>query len=157
MLVSVLSVVFRSYVTMTAFDTFSDYQPKSADGKFIIPAVSELFKSLEFNFDQMLKGFRNEFLNLFEEQDKKISKLQSENCELRRKVEKLESRIDDNDAYERKDTVIISGKAVPPVDRSEDCATLACELIKKNLNYVVLPTDISTVHRLGEKKSFSWS
>ena len=149
----VSSAVFCSDVTMTAIDALSNYQPKSADGKFIVPAVTELFNSLEFKFDQMLKEFRNEFVNLFKQQDEKILKIQSENRELKQKLEKLESRIDENDAYERKDTVIVSGTAVPPVERNEDCATLACDLIKRNLNYVVLPTDISTVHRLGEKKS----
>ena len=114
---------------MTTIEALSDYQPKSADGKFLIPAVTELFKSLEFNFDQMLKGFRNEFFNIFKEQDKKILKLQSENSELRQKIEKLENKIDESDAYERKDTVIISGKAIPPVDKNENCATLACEII----------------------------
>ena len=49
--------------------------------------------------------------------------------------------------------MIISGKTVPPVNKDEDCKSLARELIRKNLNYVVSPTDISTVHRLGEKKA----
>ena len=140
-------------VKMATLEALADYQPKSADGKFFIPAVTELFKSFEFNFDQMFKQFRNEFVNLFKERDEKISRLQSENREMKLKIEKLENKIDENDAYERKDTVIISGKAVPPVDKDEDCTTLACELIKNKLNYVVSPTDISAVHRLGEKKA----
>ena len=60
----------------------------------------------------------------------------------------MENQIDENDVYERKDTVIISVKFLSPVDKDELCATLTCKLIKDHLNY-----DIFVIHRLGEKKT----
>ena len=50
-----------------------------------------------------------------------------------KKIKCLENKINDNDADERKNTVIISGKSIPPVDEDEHCATLTCELIKDHL------------------------
>ena len=75
---------------------------------------------------------------------------------MHKKIEKLEDKIGCNDAYDRRDTIIISGKSVPPpspVGRDENCPLLACDLIKENLNYVISPNDISVVHRLGDKTS----
>ena len=137
---------------MDNLDSLSGYQPKSVDGKFILPAVIGMFQALKEKIDVMFGDIRKEFVNLCREQDARIDRLGEENTFLRQKLEKLENKIDDNEAYERKDTVIISGKAIPPVSNDENCLMLTCQIIKDNVNYIVSPTDISVVHRLGEKK-----
>ena len=138
---------------MENLDALSEYQPKSVDGKFMLPAVVKLFQGLQEKIECMFGEIREEFINICKERDLRIEKLESENVVMKKKIESLENKIDENDAYERKDTVIISGKSVPPVDKDEHCATLTCKLIKDQLNYVVSPNDISVVHRLGERKT----
>ena len=134
-------------------DALSDYQPKSVDGKFMVPALVNLFKGLQEKIEGMFAEIREEFITICKKSDSRIDLLEQENLELNRKIEKLENRIDENDAYERKDTVIISGNSIPPVDKAEHCASLTCKLIKDQLNYIVSPNDISVIHRLGEKKT----
>ena len=128
------------------------YQPKSVDGKFLVPEILSVFQSFQYKFETMFDQLRTELLSVSKEQREKIEHLEAENIVLHKKIEKLEDKIDCNDAYERRDTVILSGKAVPPVGRDEDCSLLTCKLIKDKLNYVISPNDISVVHRLGDKK-----
>ena len=134
-------------------EDLNDYQPSSKDGKVLVPAVLSIFHTFQAKMDDMFKELRSEFLKACSERDKKIEKMDGEIVLLKKKVGILEAKIDDSDAYERKDTAIISGKAVPPVQRDENCLDLVCQLVKDKLNYVVAPTDISVAHRLGEKKS----
>ena len=67
-------------------------------------------------------------------------------------MKKISSLEDKNDAYERKDTVIISGTALPPADTDEHCVTLTCQLIEDHLNFLVSPNNIYVIHQLSEKK-----
>ena len=48
-------------------------------------------------------------------------------------MDKLEIKIDDNDAYERRDTVIISGTAVPAVANNENPLELMLSLVRHKL------------------------
>lgn len=63
----------------------------------------------------------------------------------------MEEKIDDADAYERRDTVIVSGKAVPTVTDGESCLQIVSDLLKNELKLIVPATDISTAHRLGKR------
>ena len=134
-------------------DGLNDYQPKSQDGKVLVPAVLSIFQSFQTKMDEMFKELRDEFMKACSERDKKIERMDGEIVQLKKKVSILEAKVDDSEAYERKDTAIISGKAVPPVQRDENCIDLVCKLAKDKLNYVIAPTDISVAHRLGEKKT----
>ena len=137
---------------MDHLTALNDYQPKSVDGKFLVPELLSVFQSFQYKFETMFNELRSELLVVSKEQREKIEGLEAENIVLHKKIEKLEDKIDCNDAYERRDTIIISGKSVPPVGRDENCALLTCNLIKEKLNYVISPNDISVVHRLGDKK-----
>ena len=99
----------------------------------------------------MFEDLRDELLRTCNnDQHKKIENLESENISLNRKIDNLENKIDEQDGYKRRDTVIISGMDVPSVNKKEICTLLTCSLIKDMLNYVIFPQDISVVHRLGE-------
>ena len=91
------------------------------------------------------------FLTYVKERDIRMDKLESEYVEMK-KIRSQEDKIDENDAYERKETVTISGNAIAPVDEDEHCATLTYQLFKDHLIYVVSPNVISVMHRLGEKR-----
>ena len=138
---------------MESLNALSDYQPKSVDGKVIVPAILSIFESFQFKFETMFSDMRVEFLNVCAERDVKIDKMNTEIFQLKKKVDVLEQRIEQNDSYERRDSVIISGKAVPPVQRDENCLDLTCQLVKEKLNVIISPSDISIAHRLGEKKA----
>ena len=63
----------------------------------------------------MFADIRTNFFNLCREQDARIYQLGEENVMLRQKIVRFENKIDDNEAYERKDTVNISGKRTPRI------------------------------------------
>ena len=60
--------------------------------------------------------------------------------------------MDDNDAYERRDTIIIAGQGIPEVSQGEICSNVVRNLIQEKLNIVIQNNDISTAHRLGPKR-----
>ena len=79
--------------------------------------------------------------------------LEAEKCKkkLNEKISSLEDKIDATEAYERRDTVILSG-AIPPVSTSENIRQVTVDLIKsKYRNIDISPNDISICHRLQTK------
>ena len=57
--------------------------------------------------------------------------------------------MDDQDAYERRDTVIVSGSSLPEVSPGENSREVALRVLKDKIKVELQPTEISTVHRLG--------
>ena len=66
---------------------------------------------------------------------------------------KLEERIEEGESYERRDTLVFSGKTVPACSTSENVSNLVCSLIKENLKINIQPQEISLSHRLGSKST----
>ena len=71
-----------------------------------------------------------------------LQKLETENKQMHRIM-------DDADQYERKDSVILSGTAVPDMTSSEDTHDLVQRLLKNHLDVDIVKQDINTTHRLG--------
>ena len=90
-------------------------------------------------------------MNQLNDKSELIASLQDEVSHLKSTISKLEGRIDDADAYERRDTLIIAGEGVPVVTVGESCTSIVGDLIKHKLKINVAPGDISTAHRLGKK------
>ena len=109
--------------------------------------ISRLRMEMETRIDSMKEKFFKEL----ETKNAKIEKLEQEVVNLRRNVITLEDRIEDNDAYERRDTVIISGTEVPAVRDDEIPAVVTCNLLKDKVGLVIQPEDVSVAHRLGRK------
>ena len=83
-----------------------------------------------------------------QDKDEKISKLEQT-------ITTLENKLDATEAYERRDSIIISG-AVPNVaqGREENSIEVAVDIIKKKLTTIEIdPKDISVAHRLQSKPS----
>ena len=59
--------------------------------------------------------------------------------------------MDDSDAYERRDTLILSGPAIPPVERGENCAAVVKKLLKDQIRMEVNESEFSVAHRLGAR------
>ena len=144
------------------FTAINGLQLTSKDGKTLVPAIIKLFegfvKRIEVVMDEMRKDFvgkidvmREDFTKIITESDTKVTALQREVASLKKTVTKLEEKVEENDAYERRDTLIISGKKVPIVQNGENSAEMAIKCLKDNLNLVVSPGEVSVAHRLGAK------
>ena len=100
---------------------------------------------------QEFSKLRNEFSESLRSKTQEIDQLKSQVGELRQKVDKLETNLDDADAYERRDTLIISGSSVPAATTGENCSSLVQNLARSALSIELPLTEINTVHRLGKK------
>ena len=98
------------------------------------------------------KQVREDFSNLMTSKYEEISLLKQEIAELKSVVSIIENSVDEADCYERRDTIILSGRLIPEVVDSENVATIARNLVKKYVNVTVPVTGINTAHRLGLKK-----
>ena len=121
-------------------DKLLDSSKLSKEGKAIVQLITGHIDIL-----------REEFGDIFREKDKEISNLKLELRSLRVKMAILEERHDDADAYERRDTLLISGDGVPHVAAGENCNALVCSIVKEKLKINIFPNDISTSHRTGPK------
>ena len=84
-----------------------------------------------------------------EEKDKQIKDLTCEVNGLKSKVCELEANIDSVDQYERRDTIILSGPALPPETNNELTNNVVISAIKDNLRINISESDLSITHRLG--------
>ena len=112
----------------------------SEDGKIILAAMREEWSKQKIKFSDMI-DVKNAAIEL----------LQSEVTSLKGRVAKLEDKIDDSDAYERRDTVLFSGEGLPAGSPTENLPAIICGLVKEKLKFSIAPGDISTAHRLGKK------
>ena len=94
---------------------------------------------------------KSEFLAKIDEKNKVITELKAEVNTLKTKMSALEEKIEDADAYERKDTVIFSGESLPDVTAGENCANIIAELLKHKLKLQVKSGEISVAYRVGKK------
>lgn len=121
--------------TTTIMDLISgDLETLSQEGKAI---VSTIVKALTLSM---------------QEKDHTIQTLQSKVSSLESKVNKLEDQLDDIDQYERRDTIIISGPALPNEHQMENTTDLTVKTIKDNLHINIEHKDINVSHRLGSKQ-----
>ena len=130
---------------------FLDLNLTSKDSKVLIPALITFLQNFERKFENMFAEMREDFKSKMNEKDLKVESLESEVKFLKEKVTQIERLADDADAYERRDTIIFSGPAIPEVSNRENCTTLLQDIIRKKLNFNLAATDINTVHRLGPK------
>ena len=133
----------------------------SPDGKLIVSAISaeidSLRNELKDSFNSELDKFREEFSSLLDNRNHEIEELkvqhaksQEEVKSLNIKVTKLESVIDEEDAYMRHETLIFSGSILPAFHPSENCPDIVRKIVKEKL-HLEQDMDISTAHRLGKK------
>ena len=94
----------------------------STEGKAIVAIMKTYFSNLESKFSEMLAQKSTE-----------IEHLKSEVKSLKEEVSSLRGLIDESDAYERKDTVILSGLSLPIYIPGEDCSNISREIIKEKL------------------------
>ena len=83
--------------------------------------------------------------------------LQNELAVTKVRLSKLEERIEQNDLYERRDTLVFSGSKIPGIPTSlgstavENILQVTRNLIRENLKISVPENEISTAHRIVSK------
>ena len=60
----------------------------------------------------------------------------------------MEEKLDEADAYERRDTVILSGQDLPTATDGERSWCVVCSLVREKLKLNICSTDISTAQRI---------
>ena len=78
-----------------------------------------------------IRSMKAELIELVNAKNEKIEKCESEIVLLKTEVRKLKNELDDTDAYQRRDTVILSGNGVPEGNNDENCKNVVCNLVKK--------------------------
>ena len=112
----------------------------TGEAKQIVADITAQFDSLKEEFRQMVKT-----------KDEEIQKLTAEVGTLRKEVDKCREEIDSAEQYERRDTLVISGNAVPTFVTGEISSNVCRDLIKEKLRIEIKEADISTAHRIGKK------
>ena len=90
---------------------------------------------------------------LLSEKDQHIDEMKVEITLLNKKVTKLENLVDEEDAYVRRESLILSGTIIPPSTPGEICSNVARKALKDKLNLEVQANEISVCHRLGPKSN----
>ena len=98
-----------------------------------------------------MQEMKSHFKEILPRKNEEISELHGEIKTLKIKVKEMENVMDDNEAYERRDTVVISGAGLPIVERGENCCEIVRDIIKHELNLDIPATEISTSHRIGSR------
>ena len=122
--------------------------------------VTETEKIIKAVKDELakFKGEFREMKDLLSDKDKRIVTLEAtvaallaDNSNMKARQDQFEAKLDATEAYERRDTFIISG-AIDPVTPGEDAKNVAISLIARKLDgFQLNPTDISVAHRLQVK------
>lgn len=102
-------------------------------------------------FEKRLAGVVADFEGKLAAKDSLLDELSTEVVNLKKKVLTLENKLDDQEAYERRDTVILSGSDVPLATDKEDSSKVVSDLIKDKVGYHLRTSEISVAHRLGPK------
>ena len=120
-------------------------------GKKDIPVTTDLLQSLVDNITCSINSLRDDFSSL---KDVVIKRLQEDNAQLRtkcdcleRKVNVLQSSIDDLEQYDRRNNIILSGI---PDSVSDDNLEETVTAILSDIDIQVTTNDVEACHRIGQ-------
>ena len=102
--------------------------------------------------DQKFSEMEREFTALLEEKVEAINFLRTRVKTLEDQLKKIQDSIDDNEAYERRDCLVLAGPVLPEVSTGELCTNHVVNLVSQKLQININPSDISVSHRLGPKR-----
>ena len=136
----------------------SELRDISHEGKQVVKSIAKI---LDFG----LLSAATKYDDRLRLKDIQIAVLTHKNAELEEKISKLEMRlnahdrelsslhqkIDEQDQYERRDTIIISGDELPDEQPEEDPAAVVVSTLNRVLEVNTSVSDINIAHRLGRK------
>ena len=111
----------------------------SDEGEMIVSRLTDKIDEMSRKFELLL-GKR----------DERIKSLEDELVNVKRNLAKMEEKLDDADAYERRDAVVLSGD-LPIAKTGENCSSIVRDIIKNKLNVNIAGSDISVARRVGKK------
>ena len=132
---------------------------KAAD---ISPVDKNLLKVLQTDIAQIREDIRKfsdiknelrELKEVLQSKDNQISRLESKVESIQAELSDSHKKQDATDQYSRKDSLILSGPALPPFQAEENTMEVVQKLIMDHLSVEVHPNDISITHRLGPIKA----
>ena len=133
------------------FAALNDLKVTNKDTKVLISALIEFLGNFQNKFETMFAELKNELASSLEEKDRKV---QSEVAVLKKQISKLEERMEDSEAYERRDAIIVSGSKVPaPTGDTDNSVQVFRNLTRQHLNLSIPENEISIAHRLGSRNS----
>lgn len=136
----------------------SDLSKISDEGRVIVQSLTKIF-----NFG--LLATTTKYDDCIRLKDIQIAVLTQKNSELQERLSKLEARVDahesdikdlhsktdENDQYERRDTIILSGEELPDEDLGEEPDKVVVATLNRVLGLKTSTSDINVAHRLGRK------
>ena len=134
------------------YSLLEEITPTNKDSKAFFPAIITFFQNLEGKFLEMLDSMKTDFRKTLQEKDEKIEGLEKEVTNMKKQLALMEERVEDNDSYERRDTLIFSGPAIPPANPNERCTDLILDTLRTKLNVNMAKENISIAHRHGKDK-----
>lgn len=124
----------------STFAKNANYDKLSEEGRLILDIIIEEYR-----------GTMNEILSRIDEREEKITELQSEVSALRKGMSSLRERLDDVEADQRRDTIVLSGDGLPPATVGEDSTGVACDTIRSKVNFNLKRDHVISAHRIGKK------
>lgn len=135
-MVPALSTVDQSFPT----DSEDTCNGISEEGKTIVHLLTNKFEKAV-----------QEIKNLIAIKDAKISELERDLITLKKENVDLRDRIDDVEASQRNDTVVMSGDLVPDGSPNEATTEVFAGVIKEHLKIKMAPEDVCDAFRVGRR------
>ena len=93
----------------------------------------------------------DELIVRLDARDKLISSLQDDNAALRSDIQRLEGRLEDVEAYQRRNDVIVSGDVVTNIQPGVDIRQGILQELRNTLRIDLSSDNIVSAHRIGNK------
>ena len=140
-------------------DIFRDLQSLestlSPNNRKLVPVLKQLFSGfrsqlltdLDSRYETLIASLKEDCSS----KDAKITEVVNKNKLLMERIDTLEEKLDNEDAYVRRESLIFSGDAVYANHQEQDCTKIVQNLLREKMNVVIKKEDISVSHRLGPK------
>ena len=102
-------------------------------------------------FDEKFASFREEILTEIGVKNEKIDELEQQVVNLKKSMQSMQERLEDAEAYNRREDLILSGRAVSSNVDSPDTVSLVKSILKNKLKYELPDGSIISSRRLGPK------
>ena len=131
----------------------SKLKPNSKDGQNIVSPFLDLFQTFLTHLDEKFDDQKKEMLDITRMKDEKILQLEDTITAQKLHISKLEDKMEDQCQYTRRESLVLSGEALPVCTEGEDCIDHVCRIIPDKLgsSMAISPADISIAHRIGPK------
>ena len=98
-------------------------------------------ESFEFKVHELFIAMKTEFQQICQQNSDRIQGLEDEVRTLNKKIEKLEEKSDESEAYSRRDTTILSGNDLPAWSSTENCTQVVMDIVKSKLKVTINSSD----------------